>query len=395
MKNNQQESLITEFAFRLILDSEEAEGFEFNKSTIDASGTERLENINKDTILGFLEDPNTKVSIVEDNRNNGHCLLASNDFVDESIKIYGIADHYLTLLNIVDKARKTRNSLKKNTSTLLLTHELIKDINLSLQANRSGEVGIGEYRSFLGDREYRFLFGLKPHEVHINSYINDHYVKVTSLKLAESKDVERLMSELIEWVNNEAFRNGRDIMHDIAEFHARFIKIHPFGDGNGRTGRLLMNYLLLVLGEQIVSIPIEDKQDYVHALNYANTEDLTKSFEEIRDFESFVKQKHKDHTKRDFLEYIRNKDHKNRPKDKKYSISHKIEREKICKILESEHSNTDKFELLAKFLRNHQVQLSSKESIRQILNNYGKKNVDEFIRIGKIRADQVDYEPVD
>lgn len=396
MTENNQESLITEFAFRLILDSEESEGFEFNKSTIDASGAERLKNINKEVILQFLEDPATKISISEGTMNSNHCLLASNNLYDESIKIYGIADHYITLLNMVDKARKIRKLLKENKDTPLLTHDLIKDLNLSLQTNRSGESGIGNYRSFLGDREYRILYGNIPHEVHINSYINDRYTRVTSLNLASSQNVEPLMNELVDWVNNVAFRDGRDVMKDIAEFHARFIKIHPFGDGNGRTGRLLMNYLLLVLGEQIVSIPIDDKQEYIHALNYANSENIAKSCEELNGFEDFVKQKHKENIQNGFLDYIRNKDSKKRTKNKEYSITPaELSKDEVCEILENERTNMDKYSHLAKFLRQHQVQLSSKESVKQILNNYGKKNVDEFIRIGKIRADQVDYEPVE
>lgn len=51
-----------------------------------------------------------------------------------------------------------------------------------------------------------------------------------------------------------------------AYFHAKFENIHPFADGNGRTGRLLMNYLLLLLDHPPVIIHEEDRRAYYDAL---------------------------------------------------------------------------------------------------------------------------------
>ena len=51
-----------------------------------------------------------------------------------------------------------------------------------------------------------------------------------------------------------------------AYFHAKFENIHPFADGNGRTGRLLMNYLLLLLDYPPVIIHEEDRRAYYGAL---------------------------------------------------------------------------------------------------------------------------------
>ncbi len=51
-----------------------------------------------------------------------------------------------------------------------------------------------------------------------------------------------------------------------AYFHAKFENIHPFADGNGRTGRLAMNYLLLLHGHPPVIIHEEDRKAYYSAL---------------------------------------------------------------------------------------------------------------------------------
>ena len=51
-----------------------------------------------------------------------------------------------------------------------------------------------------------------------------------------------------------------------AYFHAKFENIHPFADGNGRTGRLLMNYLLLLNDHPPIIIHEEDRKGYYDAL---------------------------------------------------------------------------------------------------------------------------------
>lgn len=52
------------------------------------------------------------------------------------------------------------------------------------------------------------------------------------------------MSDLVDWYN-EAEAEGKYTPVELASlFHYRYIRIHPFEDGNGRIARLMVNYIL-------------------------------------------------------------------------------------------------------------------------------------------------------
>ena len=85
---------------------------------------------------------------------------------------------------------------------------------------------------------------------------------------AAPEDVAVEMAELLEEVRGI---DPKDILTAAAYFHAKFENIHPFADGNGRVGRLTMNYLLILRGHPPIIIHEEDRKDYYEALEAWDT----------------------------------------------------------------------------------------------------------------------------
>ena len=76
------------------------------------------------------------------------------------------------------------------------------------------------------------------------------------------------------------YDENKKILHPFALaiiFHHKFEKIHPFSDGNGRTGRMLMNYILIGAKYPPIVIYKKNRNDYLDALSSADKVNLTKT----------------------------------------------------------------------------------------------------------------------
>ncbi|WP_375163115.1 Fic family protein [Paenibacillus sp. SC116] len=90
--------------------------------------------------------------------------------------------------------------------------------------------------------------------------------------------VSEQMEQLIQWYDEQ-----RQSLHPVllaAEFHFRFVYIHPFSDGNGRTARLLMNLILMTYGYPPAIVKATDSMRlrYYETLEQASVEGQLEPF---------------------------------------------------------------------------------------------------------------------
>lgn len=104
-----------------------------------------------------------------------------------------------------------------------LSLDLIIGINKSLTTPYSGSDRHGRLRAI--------------------DYVDDFYRFAPNFNVFLAVDVEKAMEDLLKWYNQN--KNIRHPIEIASIFYQRFITIHPFMDGNGRTGALLIGYILL------------------------------------------------------------------------------------------------------------------------------------------------------
>jgi Fic family protein len=93
----------------------------------------------------------------------------------------------------------------------------------------------------------------------------EHHVKVGSYIAPDWQDVKKLIKEFIRWTNSK-----HQNMHPVeraARVHYKFEKIHPFADGNGRVGRLLIVTILKQSGYPILTINYKKRKSYYKAFH--------------------------------------------------------------------------------------------------------------------------------
>lgn len=92
-------------------------------------------------------------------------------------------------------------------------------------------------------------------------------------------DVPSLVEEMVE--QYERLKGGEHPVWRAAWLHWRLVWIHPFTDGNGRTGRLLMNFSLMREGYPPAVIRKEDRERYLEALETASIDGNLEPFVEL------------------------------------------------------------------------------------------------------------------
>jgi len=109
------------------------------------------------------------------------------------------------------------------------------------------------------------------------------FIKGANVQFPISRDVPYHMIEFVQWLETQ---QGFHPVRVAADAHFKFVSIHPFVDGNGRTGRLLMNLILIINGYPMAIIRNEDRTQYLEAVYIGQTKkDLTPFYSVIENAE--------------------------------------------------------------------------------------------------------------
>ena len=146
-----------------------------------------------------------------------------------------------------------------------LTQELVLEVHRILTS------GTYDERRFLENGE-------RPGEYKKHDYITGrNEVGVPADRVAE--DMAGLLEEVSEY-------HGTDVIRAGAYFHAVFENTHPFSDGNGRTGRTLLNYYLMTHNHPPLIVYDQDKRLYYECLEKYDAEETIAPLTEFLKYET-------------------------------------------------------------------------------------------------------------
>lgn len=105
-------------------------------------------------------------------------------------------------------------------------------------------------------------------------------IKGSEKKFLSPNDLEDIMNEFYERYN--MLFQSKFSMKDIAKMHLDYENIHPYPDGNGRTGRLMINYILLADNQVPIVVPFESRKYYLSMIENNDIDGLTEMFDQLQ-----------------------------------------------------------------------------------------------------------------
>jgi len=171
------------------------------------------------------------------------------------------------------------NAIEGNSLTLRET-ALILEHGITI-----GEKSLKDHLEAIGHRDaFEFIYSLTDKnepltewvikQIHSLVLMNDRQnagvyrsVPVTISGAVHTPPQPYLIQSQIEQLFDDYKKDTRQAIEKIAEFHLRFEGIHPFIDGNGRTGRLIINFELMKAGYLPVNIKYSDRVKYYNCID--------------------------------------------------------------------------------------------------------------------------------
>ena len=123
------------------------------------------------------------------------------------------------------------------------------------------------YRNLPGGMTTSYVVHAGQYKLRPNSVITRYGDR---FEYASPEETPALMTDLVDWYNSVEPYGKYTPVELAALFHYRYIRIHPFEDGNGRIARLLANYILARHGWPMIVVRNRNKREYLNALHKAD-----------------------------------------------------------------------------------------------------------------------------
>lgn len=120
------------------------------------------------------------------------------------------------------------------------------------------------YRNLPGGQQTSYVIHAGQYKTRPNSVITRYGDR---FEYASPEETPALMTDLVNWYNEAEASGKYSVVELAALFHYRYIRIHPFEDGNGRIARLMVNYILARHGWPMIVVRSRKKQEYLEALH--------------------------------------------------------------------------------------------------------------------------------
>ena len=123
------------------------------------------------------------------------------------------------------------------------------------------------YRDLCGGVQTSYTVHAGQYKTRPNSVITRYGDR---FEYASPEETPLMMTDLVDWYNAAEQEGKLSPVELAALFHYRYIRIHPFEDGNGRIARLMVNYILARHGWPMIVIRNRKKAEYLDALHRAD-----------------------------------------------------------------------------------------------------------------------------
>ena len=146
------------------------------------------------------------------------------------------------------------------------------------------------YRNLPGGQQTSYVIHAGQYKTRPNSVITRYGDR---FEYASPEETPGLMTDLVDWYNKAEKEGKLTPMELAALFHYRYIRIHPFEDGNGRIARLMVNFILTRHDYPMIVVRSRKKSEYLEALHQADIEvgpvPSDGAHAEIKDIRPFMK----------------------------------------------------------------------------------------------------------